>query len=164
MLPGLNELAEKTRAAIAEVDPTAYLLADHDWLRSVLDFYHGLAGIAAERPRVQTDAVEVLRLLELHIRKEEEAYFPAIESVMEELGQGSTFDMYGEHDAIRIRFDELLAALSEGTGIGPAYGALSRSLLIHFENEEELIFAEAPQHLSSETCAAILEQFAAIGV
>jgi hypothetical protein len=164
MLPGLNELAAKTNAAAEAVDPTAYLLADHDWLRFVIDIYHGLAGIAAERTRVQADAAELLRLLELHIRKEEEAYFPAIESVMEELGQGSTFDMYGEHDAIRIRFDELLTALAEGVGIGPAYGALSRSILIHFENEEELIFAEAPQHLSPEVRATILEHFAAIGV
>jgi iron-sulfur cluster repair protein YtfE (RIC family) len=162
MLPALDELAANTRAAAEANDPTAYLLAEHAWLRAVLDIYHGLVGIAAERPRVQADAVEMLRLLDLHIRKEEEVYFPAIESVMEELGQGSTFDMYGEHDAIRIRFDEFLSALAEGPGIGSAYGALTRSLLIHFENEEELIFAEAPQHLSSEARTAILEKLSVI--
>ena len=161
-LPRLDELTAATEAAIEAVDPTAYLLADHDWLRSLIEIYRGLAVVEAERGRVKVDAVEILRLLDIHIRKEEEAYFPAIEGVMEELGQGSTFDMYGEHDAIRIRFDELLTALEKGSGIGGAYGALARSLLIHFENEEELIFAEAPEHLSQDTRAEILAKFATI--
>jgi hypothetical protein len=161
-LPHLDELAAATRQAAEAVDPTAYLLADHAWMRTVIDAYRGLVGVATERARVRADAAELLRLLDLHIRKEEEAYFPAIEEIMLELGQGSTFDMYGEHDAIRIRFDELLQALDEGTGAGTAYPALSRALLIHFENEEELIFAEAPQHLSSDACAEILTRFAAI--
>ncbi len=162
-LPGLEELAAGTRAATEAIDPTGYLLSEHSWRRDVVEVYRKLAGLEAERARVQTDAAQLMRQLELHIRKEEDAYFPAIEPVMVELGQGSTFDMYGEHDAIRIRLDELTKALSEGSGVGSAYAAFARALLIHFDKEEDLIFVEAPQHLSEETCRTILEQFAMIG-
>jgi hypothetical protein len=81
---------------------------------------------------------------------------------MEELGQGSTFDMYGEHDAIRIRADELQTAIAGGLGIDGAFSAFARSLLIHFENEEELIFAEAPGHLDPDARVEILAKFAAL--
>jgi iron-sulfur cluster repair protein YtfE (RIC family) len=156
-LPWLHELSVKTRQAVADVDPTAYLLADHDWLRSVLEAYRPVVGNSVERKRIHGDVLELQTALDLHIRREEDAYFPAIENVMEELGQGSTFDMYGEHDAIRIRLDELLQALSEGIGAPGAFAAFVRSLVIHFENEEELLFADAPSHLSMERRHQVLD-------
>jgi iron-sulfur cluster repair protein YtfE (RIC family) len=158
-LPGLDELSAQIQQALGNVDPTAYLIADHNWLRSVLAAYRGQVAVDSEREQVVTDVEALQNAIDVHIRKEEEAYFPAIEGAMEELGQGSTFDMYGEHDAIRIRLEELLQALSDGSGIQDAFGALTRSLTVHFENEEELIFAEAPAHLSIDQRQTILEQF-----
>ena len=158
-LPGLGELTADTQKALDALDPTAYLLAGHAWLRSVIATYRTLVR-DGERAGLVADMEELSTALELHIRREEEAYFPAVEEVMVESGQGSTFDMYGEHDAIRIRLGELLDTLSKGApDASSAFGAFSRSLLVHFENEEELIFAEVPGHLSEEQRRDILRQF-----
>jgi hypothetical protein len=159
MLPGLDDLATKTSAANEAADPTSFLLADHAWLRDVIDAYRPLASAANRLSEVREAITDLKPLLDLHIRREEDAFFPAIEPFMIESGQGSTFDMYGEHDAIRIRLEQLLGALGQGVGAGSAYAAFSRSLLVHFENEEELIFAEAPQHLTHESCRDILKRF-----
>jgi len=163
MLPGLETLEAKTRAATAAGDPTAVLLADHEWLRDVLEEYRPLARRGERLDEVQAAVQELKPRLELHIRREEEAYFPAIEEFMQETGQGSTFDMYGEHDAIKIRLEQLLRALDTGMDVGGSYAAFARSLLVHFENEEELIFAEAPAHLSEEACRQVLGLFEALG-
>ncbi|HEX5368342.1 MAG TPA: hemerythrin domain-containing protein [Dehalococcoidia bacterium] len=164
MLPGLDVLTEKTLAAIAAEDPTAILLADHEWLRDVIEAYRHQLGTPGNLAEVQAAMLELKPRLELHIRREEEAYFPAVEAFMQESGQGSTFDMYGEHDAIRIRLEELLIALDRQSMESHAYGAFSRSILVHFENEEELIFAEAPAHLTDSACRDILKLFEALSV
>jgi hemerythrin-like domain-containing protein len=162
MLPGLDLLEAKTRAATQAEDPTAVLLADHDWLRDLLDEYRQLARRGERLAEVREAMLELQPRLELHIRREEEAYFPAVEEFMQEAGQGSTFDMYGEHDAIKIRLEQLLVALGRDSGAADAFGALARSLLIHFENEEELIFAEAPQHLTEQTRREVTRKFEAL--
>jgi hypothetical protein len=162
MLPGLDLLETRTRAANEANDPTALLLADHEWLRGLLETYRPLVRESDRLGEVQTAMLELKPRLELHIRREEDAYFPAIEGFMQESGQGSTFDMYGEHDAIKIRLEQLLAALAGRSSAADAYGALSRSLLVHFENEEELIFAEAPQHLTEASRREVLRLFEAL--
>ena len=158
-LPGYDELRANVARANEAVDPTAILLADHEWLRFLLDYYHSLIG-QADRLSETREAIETLRpRLELHIRREEEVYFPAVEPFVLASGRGSTVDMYGEHDAIRIRIDELLMALGSQSNAAKAYGAFSRSLLNHFDNEEELVFTDAPQQLSMEARAEILGGF-----
>lgn len=162
MLPGLDTLETKIRAATEAEDPTALLLADHDWLRDLLETYRERVR-SDERLKEVYEAIRELKpRLELHIRREEEAYFPAIEEFIVESGQGSTFDMYGEHDAIKIRLEQLLTALERQSGVVDAYGALRRSLLIHFENEEDLIFREAPQHLTMEARREVMRRFEAL--
>ena len=161
-LPGLDELEARARSAAEALDPTALLLADHDWLRGVLETYRPLARRGERLSEVHAGIHALEPLLDLHIRREEDAFFPAVEEFMRETGQGSTFDMYGEHDAIRIRLEQLLTALDSQAPVGDAFAALSRSLLVHFENEEELIFAEAPRHLTPESSRVILQKFAAL--
>jgi len=163
MLPGLDTLEAKTRIATQAEDPTAVLLADHEWLRGLLEEYRPLVNRGERLTEVHAAMFELRPRLELHIRREEEAYFPAVEEFMKESGQGSTFDMYGEHDAIKIRLGQLLTALDRQSGAADAYAALTRSLLVHFENEEELIFADAPAHLSDTARREVLRQFEALG-
>ncbi len=160
MLPGIEDLDAKLADAIAAADPTAFLLADHEWLRALLEEFRQLVARGEKVAEVHEGVRELKGRLDLHIRREEEAYFPAVEGFMAASGQGSTFDMYGEHDAIRIRLDELLIALDRQSMESHAYAAFSRSVLVHFENEEELIFAEAPSHLTEESRRQIIEKFA----
>jgi iron-sulfur cluster repair protein YtfE (RIC family) len=162
MLPGLYVLEEKTLAATNAEDPTALLLADHEWLRTVIEEYRVKVRSPELLAEVHKAMLELKPALELHIKREEEAYFPALEEYMQESGQGSTFDMYGEHDAIKIRMEQLLQALHQPAGARDAYSALARSLLVHFENEEELIFAEAPSHLTDEARRSILQLFSSL--
>jgi hypothetical protein len=35
-------------------------------------------------------------------------------------------------------------------------------VLIHFDNEEELIFTDVPEHLTEEMCSDILAKFASL--
>jgi len=162
MLPGLDLLETRTRSATTAGDPTAFLAADHDWLRGLLVEFRPLVRRPDQIENIRTAMMELKLRLNLHIRREEEAYFPAIEDFMQESGQGSTFDMYGEHDAIHIRLDQLLEALEANSDVSDSFAAFSRSLLIHFENEEELIFAEATAHLSVEASRQVLSQFEAL--
>lgn len=161
-LPGLEELARRTAEAVTAEDPTAFLLADHDWQRQVLSALRGRAHDPAANAALHADLIELQQALELHIRREEEVYFPAVEPAMQAIGRGSTLDMYGEHDAIRIRTAELLQVLGGEAPAVDAFGALARALLIHFETEEELIFADVPPHLPAEARIAILEGFASL--
>jgi iron-sulfur cluster repair protein YtfE (RIC family) len=158
-LPGLAQLEADIAVAQAASDPTAFLLADHAWLRALLDEYRPFARRGENLAEIHEGIQELKPRLDLHIRREEEVYFPAVEDFMRESGQGSTFDMYGEHDAIRIRLDELLISLDRQSGVADAYAAFSRALLVHFENEEELIFAEAPAHLSEATRHELIAKF-----
>ena len=123
-------------------DPAALLIADHAWLRLVLDELQPLSHQAGRFIALRDDILELAPAIEAHIRLEEDAFFPAIEPIMRELGQGSTEDMYGEHDGIRIRIDELLRAFHSTEDVAQAYANFSRSLVVHFDNEEELIFAK----------------------
>jgi hemerythrin-like domain-containing protein len=161
-LPGSDQMAVKIAQASEANDPTAILLAEHEWLRGLLDEYHAPVS-RGERLGEIHEAIEALKPhLDLHIRREEEVYFPAVEAFVLASGRGSTVDMYGEHDAIRIRLDELMVALNRQTNEGQAYGAFSRSLLAHFDNEEELVFVDAPDQLSQEARSEILKQFSAL--
>jgi hemerythrin-like domain-containing protein len=163
-LPNLDDLAARSQAAKQALDPTALLLAEHEWLRSLLDYYRTPVRQNQSLGDVHAAILALKPRLDLHIRCEEDAYFPAVEEFMQESGQGSTFDMYGEHDAIRIRLEQLLTALGNGRSAADAYSAFSRSLTVHFENEEELIFAEAPAHLSEAARREILAKFDALAV
>lgn len=158
-LPGLPALDQAIAAAEAANDPAGLLLAEHEWLRQVLDELQPLSLQAGRFSQLREDILELAPVLDTHIKLEEDAFFPAIEPIMRRLGRGSTEDMYGEHDAIRIRIDELLAVFHTTGDVATAYANFVRSLVVHFENEEELIFADAPQHLDVPTRQQILEMF-----
>jgi len=142
-LPG-SERHAAARAAAAEAnDPAALLIADHEWLRLVVDELRPMSQQAGQFNALRDDILQLAAAIELHIRLEEDAFFPAIEPIIRKLGQGSTEDMYGEHDGIRIRIDELLRSFHLSGDVTHAYLNFVRSVVVHFDNEEELIFAKA---------------------
>ena len=162
MNPNSQERLEAAQLeAVNSGDATAFLMAEHDWLRSVLEEMKARVS-GRQFELLRTSLPSVSQRLDLHIRKEEEVPFPAIEPQMLESGQGSTFDMYGEHDAIRIRRDELVRALEAQSDISGSFAALERSITIHFDNEEDLIFADAPGWLTQEQGAILIQQMQAL--
>ena len=158
-LPGLEEYRTQAEAARSALDPTAFLLADHEWLRFLLAELRPRAADSAQAAELHAIIEALEPLLDRHIRQEEEAYFPVVDRHVRELTEGATEDMYGEHDAIRVALSDLLGALARGREATTAYAAFTRSLLVHFENEEELIFGEAAERLSKAERRAILEKF-----
>jgi hemerythrin-like domain-containing protein len=159
MLPGFEEHRSTVEAAKALADPTGVLLADHEWVRYLLKEFRKPASSPDGGGELLEFCSSFEPLLDLHIRQEEEAYFLVVEPYVLRLTEGSTEDMYGEHDAIRVALSDLLAALARQHEVAVAYSALERSLLVHFENEEELVFAEAPSQLSHGERLEILERF-----
>lgn len=139
--------------AVSNDDPTAVLLAEHAWLRSILlELDKALRrDTSADRPRLRSQLEPLRGLLELHIRREEDLYFPAVEPLLGSGGKEAIADMYGEHDAIRIRFDQFAEALHAGQEVAPALRGLEKSLVVHFDNEEELIFEEVAGRLTRES-------------
>jgi hemerythrin-like domain-containing protein len=157
-LPERESLSANVTAASTANDPTAYLLAEHEWTRVVLDDLHGRLG--AGGPGLSMDDAEALKhFVDLHIRREEEVFFPALEPIVRAMGLGSTEDMYGEHDAIRIRLEELEDAIARSHLNEDHLAALRRSLLVHFDNEEELLFYEPASRLSEELRQNVIEGF-----
>jgi iron-sulfur cluster repair protein YtfE (RIC family) len=162
LLPGKEDHAAAVGDALAASDPAALLLADHAWLRTVLDELETTAGDGGNPTELRDQMLELAPLIDLHIRREEQALFPALEPIMLRLRRGSTEDMYGEHDAIRIRIDELFAAFHGPIDVAQAFDNLARSLLVHFENEEELIFADVPAELSIEERREVMAKLLAL--
>ena len=162
-LPHANDHKRARTKAIEAVDPASYLLADHAWLRSVLGDLEHLSDESGRLGELHAGILELAPLIDTHIRLEEEAFFPAIEEFVRKSRRGSTEDMYGEHDAIRIRLEQLLAALSHyGSTASAELAAFSRSLLNHFDNEEELLFTDLLDQLSDATRQDVLSKFASI--
>lgn len=154
-LPGIDQLTEDLQAAIAANDPTAYLFAEHMWTRGVLEELR----TKLEKSGISSAEVdELARFIDLHIRREEEAYFPALEPIVVKM-RLSTFEMYGEHDAIRIRIEEFQDAIARGRDLTSALAALRRALVVHFDNEEELFFYEPAEQLTQEARRQVLAQF-----
>jgi hemerythrin-like domain-containing protein len=139
--------------AVANDDPTAVLLAEHAWLRSILaELDRGQRrDTSADRPGLRSQLEPLRGLLELHIRKEEDLYFPAVQSLLGVRGEQAIADMYGEHDAIRIRYDQFADALHAGQEVAHELSSLEKSLVVHFDNEEELIFEEVSGRLTRES-------------
>jgi len=160
-----ERLTEAQQEATNAGDATGFLIAEHEWLRAALYDLRSMAETADADAGAEAFGAylgEVSAQLDLHIRKEEEVFFLAIEPQMLEEGQGSTFDMYGEHDAIRIRRDELVAAVGKRAGIRGAFASFARSITVHFENEEELVFADAPGWITKEQGADLISKMQAL--
>ena len=62
-LPDLAKLAEDTQAARHENDPTAFLLAEHAWLRTVLDALKPRIRMRDEQSSLQSDIAELQSML-----------------------------------------------------------------------------------------------------
>jgi hemerythrin-like domain-containing protein len=160
-LPGTEKLAENLAVAVQANDPTGFLLADHEWTRDILDVFRASAVNGALMLSTE-DVEELVSFIDLHIRREEDAYFPALESIVRQMRLGSTEEMYGEHDAIRICLEELQHAVARRDEVTSQLAALRRSLLVHFENEEELYFREPASRLTDEARREVITGFEAL--
>jgi iron-sulfur cluster repair protein YtfE (RIC family) len=174
----------------AALDPLAILLAEHReaevHLAALREVVPALEGTDPAGARTALDVVaDVLafldRALEPHIRKEEEALFPPLRA---KLGRNNHLidEMVGEHEQVRLRCDKVRAVLlavsprlrapTDGASpsphgvpvasLGKPVRMLLRTLRVHFQNEERVVFPLAGQRLSGTELSAAACQMLAI--
>jgi iron-sulfur cluster repair protein YtfE (RIC family) len=145
-----------------------------------------LEGTDPEGARTALDVVaKVLAFLDMalesHIRQEEEALFPPLRA---KLGRSNHLidEMVGEHEQVRLRCEKVravLLAVSSGphaptdgvspppqvvpvASLGKPVRMLLRTLRVHFQNEERVVFPLAGQCLSGTELSAAACQMLAI--
>jgi len=156
-LPSLDSLAERRRDTYGRNDPTATLVAEHEWLENALIALRTMANCPG---RMGPALATVLHELDIHIRKEEDVYFPALAAAYEAAGRnrGIVDDMIGEHDGIRVRREELDSAITHQRPLDRALAAFNHALAVHFEHEEDWLLAGAAELLATRA-ANIAEAF-----
>lgn len=156
-LPSLDSLAERRRDTYRRNDPTATLVAEHEWLENALIALRTMASCPG---RMGPGLTTVFRELEIHIRKEEDVYFPALAVAYKAAGRhkGLIDDMIGEHDGIRVRREELESAIAGQRPLDRAIAAFNHALAVHFEHEEDWVLAGAVELLAARA-AEIVENF-----
>lgn len=172
---------EEPHAAIA------LLLAEHAAGRARIAALLAAVTAHAASPAAEDVAAALDYLaggLETHIAREEGPLFPRLKAALP-AGDRLIDEMVAEHDLIRMKGDDLRAALADLLGghddlhadldalrallggatphaLSAAAEALAQKLTVHFENEEELVFPLAPRLLSAEALAAVLVEMEAI--
>jgi iron-sulfur cluster repair protein YtfE (RIC family) len=126
-------------------EATAILLADHDWLRAALAELRPRALAAGERADLEALAESIWQGIQEHSQVEEQIYFPGVERLLAEAGRHNPMvqAMAAERDALPERYRQLQQSLALSTELLPAIDAFARALLVHFDNEEDLVFEEA---------------------
>ncbi|GBD13559.1 hypothetical protein HRbin24_01591 [bacterium HR24] len=148
----LADLAARRLAACRAGDPTGILMADHEWLRPALAELRARARDGVDASALERLVSAIWEVVDSHSRVEEELYFPAVDRLLAEAGRPNpmVMAMAAEHDALPDRRRQLLEALAAGRDPLPAIDAFSRALLVHFDNEEDLVFEDAREVLKGE--------------
>ncbi len=153
-LPELRGLHEDREAAYRRGVPAAALLAEHAWLEEAL---LSLAELAGERTAFLDAFGTVAAVLALHIRKEEEVYFPPLREAYATLGRDAAVidEMLGEHDGIALRRQAVESAPDEPGALERALRGLTHALAVHFENEEESVLRDGDGILGDRNVALV---------
>lgn len=145
----------------AGADLARAISREHEALRPHLEELADLADtvsdlVVDERRRRLTEVVDFMRSELLpHAEAEEEAVYPAAETVLRARG-GATRPMTLEHEAIAGLVDELGQAIAgdEVTSLGRILHSLRAVTLLHLDKEER-VHLPALEGLSDEEAAAI---------
>ena len=157
-----EEFQAQSAAASAAGDPVALLLAEHEWLRSIIietdKRLDGGLDLGSEQYRQRQQVI--WSIIDSHIHKEEDVVFPALDGLFAENERSDiqTETMYGEHDAIRIRFEDLQEVLDVGEDPRQAFRHLWKALTVHFDNEEQYIFEPARPLITRQFGAPLVER------
>jgi hemerythrin-like domain-containing protein len=143
-------------------DPTAMLMVDHEWLRAALAELRQRALSGVEAAEFAEVVGLVWQVVDEHSRLEEELYLDAVDEALSRHGRQNPMvqAMKAEHDALPDRYRQLQAALSGQGDVVRALDGLTRALLVHFDNEEDLVFQEAQEVVTGETGRGLAQAMA----
>ena len=155
------------------MNPIEHLLEEHrDIMAQVADLRTAVNDLAARGEAALPEALPVLqRIAQLtetqlarHARKEDEALFPALETVIG-LGNGPLGVMRVEHDDIHAQaalLRSLLLSGSEAASFRACAEELIALLDMHFEKEEQILFPMIEQMLDADALAEVGRKFEAV--
>lgn len=138
-------------------DATAILARDHAQLRRLLD---ELAVAAAERDLDRKKELfrELKAALHLHVRQEEEVFYPAVMKLRSAVARVQVKEALEEHQAV----DSIVAEIDQTEPDESEYDAkldgLRASVERHIGEEEQAMFAEARNHLTDDRLQALGRQ------
>jgi hemerythrin superfamily protein len=124
------------------------LRADHRKLKELIDEFY-----AADERAYRTKkaiAERVFRELEVHTRLEEEIFYPAVKSRMDEVGEDLILESVETHRVIATLIDELKAMKSDDVFYSAKFKVLAENVEQHIEAEEGELFPGAQQKLGDD--------------
>lgn len=145
--------------ATAVDDPTAMLVADHNWIRTI---FHELTrhmtadpqGVRALLPGLQ----HMGKLLDIHIHQEEDVYFPAVKPLVSDRAKTWIAAAFPEHEVIRMTEDDFLESVERRKDLTTDFRSFQSALIQHLDNEEEFIFPEVTANLDYEAARGLAQE------
>lgn len=149
---------EMNEATTAD-DPTAMLVADHNWIRTI---FHELTRHMTTDPQEIRALLPGLqhmeKLLDNHIRQEEDIYFPAVKSLVSDRAKTWIAAAFPEHEVIRMTEDDFLDSVERRRDLNTDFRSFQSALIQHLDNEEEFIFPEVTANLDREAARGVALQ------
>lgn len=144
--------------AAAAGDPTSMLVADHKWMRTIFDeMTHRMANDQSSIAELLPGLKEMAAALEVHIRQEEDIYFPAVKSLVSGRAKTWIAAAFPEHEVIRMTEDDFLDAVERRKDLARDFRSFHSALIQHLDNEEEFIFPEVTADLDGETAQGLAQ-------
>ena len=142
--------------AAATGDPTGILLADHNWIRTVLDeLTRRMTADPSSIREPLSDLRHMAKMLDTHIRQEEDVYFPEVRPLVSDRARTWIAAAFPEHEVIRMTEDDFLEAIERRRDLVTDFRAFHSALVQHLDNEEEFIFPEVTANLNEEMARAL---------
>lgn len=140
-------------------DPTAMLVADHNWIRTIFDeMTRRMAADQSSIAELLPGLKEMAAALEVHIRQEEDIYFPAVKPLVSDRARTWIAAAFPEHEVIRMTEDDFLDAVERRKDLDTDFRSFQSALIQHLDNEEEFIFPEVTANLDREAARGVALQ------
>lgn len=124
------------------------LKADHDQHR---DLFERLKATTTQSAATRLALLEQLDLeLRLHMRFEEDVFFPALRAHADKDTRGQTLEAYAEHEAARATLNELESVSPEDEMWEAWLKVLSEELEHHMKEEEDDLFPQATELIDED--------------
>jgi hemerythrin-like domain-containing protein len=142
--------------AAAAGDPTAMLMADHNWIRTIFDeMTRRMANDQSSIAELLPGLKEMATALDVHIRQEEDVYFPAVKPRVSGRAKTWIAAAFPEHEVIRMTEDDFLDAVERRRDLTTDFRSFHSALIQHLDNEEEFIFPEVTANLDHEAARGL---------
>lgn len=149
---------EMTQATHAE-DPTAMLVADHNWLRTIFDeMTRRMTSDQSTIGELLPGLKDMAMVLDVHIRQEEDIYFPEVKPLVSDRARTWIAAAFPEHEVIRMTKGDFLDSVERRKDLTTDFRSFHSALIQHLDNEEEFIFPEVVANLDNAAARGLARE------